>query len=379
MVKTWRGHGRRTVVGVVLAGLLAVAAAACGAGGPGQRVVAGGLSTPRAAAAITPPPEWLGQHIVAITHNGGEQQAPGDTLFALQQAVDEGMQVIDVDLQEDKDGVPILMHNDTVDSSTNGTGNVADLTTAQIQALDAAYWWVPDCGFCHGKAASAYPYRGVRTGAVPPPSGATPDDFAPPTLEQVFQRFPDAIIDIELKPETQTATSVAALIHKYHRENRSIVASFSDTQIAEFQKLAPTVATSPGQTATTNFFLGQPLPPGFKVLQVPYRYPFGGTTVTVLTPDLIKRAHEAGLAVWVWDQGGTPGQPFYEELAKIGPDGILASRPSDLLAVLNRLGLLWDGVYHPPATVSGANPTGTAPPGAAAPATPTAARPSFTG
>lgn len=368
----------RGLVAAAVAGLLACAVAGCGSSAPGQRVVAGGASAAGSASAVTPPPEWLGQHIVAITHNGGEDDAPGDTLFALQQAVNLGMQVIDVDLQESKDGVPILMHNDTVDSSTDGTGDVSDKTAAELSTLDAAYWWVPDCGFCHGKPAADYIYRGVRTGAKPPPSGATADDFGVPTLRQVFERFPDAIIDIELKPETQTAASVAALIHEFHRENRSIVASFSDAQIAEFQKLAPTVATSPGQTATTNFFTGKPLPPGFKVLQIPYRYPFGGTTVTVLTPDFIKRAHEAGLAVWVWDQGGTPGQAFYEELAKIGPDGILASKPADLLAVLKRMGLLWDGVYHPLATTPGPTPPGS-PPGTAAPATPTPATPRFTG
>jgi glycerophosphoryl diester phosphodiesterase len=317
---------------------------------------------------------------VAITHNGGSEQAPGDTLFALQQAVDEGRQIIDVDLQESKDGVPILMHNDTVDSSTNGTGNVADMTAAQLSALDAAYWWVPDCGFCHGKPANDYIYRGVRTGAKTPPAGATADDFAVPTLRQVFERFPDAIIDIELKPETQTATSVASLIHEFHRENRTIVASFSDAQIAEFKQLAPTVATSPGQTAVTNFFLGKPMPPGFQVVQIPYRYELSGQQVTVLTPDFIKRAHAAGLAVWVWDQGCTsgPGTACYEELAKIGPDGILASRPTDLLAVLNRLGLLWDGVYHPPATTPATTAPSTAP-SPAAPANPTSATPRFTG
>jgi glycerophosphoryl diester phosphodiesterase len=106
-----------------------------------------GLVPPSASAATgtaSPYNPWLTRHIVAVTHNGGEQSYPGDTLFALQQAVDDHMQVIDVDLQDSKDNVPVLVHNDTLDSSTNGTGPVSDYTASQLNQYDAAYWWVPD-------------------------------------------------------------------------------------------------------------------------------------------------------------------------------------------------------------------------------------------
>jgi glycerophosphoryl diester phosphodiesterase len=328
----------------------AIAALVLGAMGIGL------LPAPASAATGTASPynPWLNRHIVAVTHNGGEQSYPGDTLFALQQAVNDHMQVIDVDLQDSKDNVPVLVHDDTLDSSTNGTGPVSDYTAAQLNQYDAAYWWVPDCGFCHTQADgtpypdAAYPYRGVRTGDKPLPSGAqSAADFGIPTLESVFQRFPDATIDIEMKPESTTAPQVAALIHQYDRADRTIVASFDDNQLAEFQKLAPDVATSPGQTATTNFYLGQPLPPGFKIIQVPYQYPLNGVTVTVVTPDFIRRAHAQGLAVWVWDEGGTPGAAFYQQLAGLGVDGILASQPTTLLSVLQGEGLEWNGTDNP--------------------------------
>jgi glycerophosphoryl diester phosphodiesterase len=290
------------------------------------------------------PHDWASVHIVAITHNGGEDEFPSDTLYALQQAHDLGMQVLDVDLQESKDGQPVLTHNDTLDARTSGHGPVANLTAEQLGQLDAAYWFVPGCGNCSGKPASAYPYRGVRTGTRPLPAGAKRRaDFGVPTLRQVFERFPDSVIDIELKPQSQTATTVAALIHEFHREKRTIVASFDDDQIAEFQKLAPTVATSPGQKATTAFFLGKPLPAGFKVIQIPYKYELSGQQVTVLTPAFVQRAHQEGLAVWVWDEGGTPGAALYRELVALHPDGILGAKPGDLLHVLRATGTLWNG------------------------------------
>ncbi|MGH3745313.1 MAG: glycerophosphodiester phosphodiesterase family protein [Mycobacteriales bacterium] len=337
--------GRRGSVVLVLAAALAVVLAGCGSssnagsGGPSSTSAS---PSPLAAGGLD---QWSGRHVVAVTHNGGEQQFPQDTLFALHSAQKLGMQVLDVDLQLSKDGVPVLIHSDTVQSSTSGTGKVSDFTAAQLAQLDAAYWWVPDCGTsCKGKPASAYLDRGIRTGAKPLPAGATSRaEFGVPTLKEVFQQFPHAFLDIELKPETDTAPKVAALIHQFHREDRTIVASFDDKQIAQFQALAPTVPASPGQAASTNFFLGKPMPAGFQVIQLPYRYEFGGKMVTVITPDLVKRAHAAGLAVWVWDEGATPGKALYQTLVGLGVDGILASRPSDLLDVLHAGHDEWSG------------------------------------
>jgi glycerophosphoryl diester phosphodiesterase len=313
--------------------VLALLMSGCGAsttgsssptGSPSSRPSTSPSSSPSAAAASPPSAgkdQWFGRHIVAVTHNGGEFQFPQDTLFALRSAQALNMQVLDVDIQLSKDGIPVLIHSETLDSSTSGHGNVADYT-----------------------AAADHPDRGIRTGAKPLPAGATSrDDFGVPTLEQVFQQFPKAYLDIELKPESDAAPKVAALLHKYHREDRTVVASFDDKQMADFQRLAPTVATSPGQTASTNFFLGKPLPAGFQVLQLPYRYDLGGKAVTVITPSLISRAHAAGIAVWVWDQGGTPGKPLYQTLVRLGVDGILASQPSDLLAVLSADHKEWSG------------------------------------
>jgi glycerophosphoryl diester phosphodiesterase len=322
---------------------------------------AGPVATPSSAAPATPTSptptspaptsiapagkdQWFGRSVVAVTHNGGEYEFPQDTLFALHSAQALQMQVLDVDVQMSKDDVPVLIHSETLDSSTSGHGDVSDYTAAQLFQLDAAYQWVPGCGTCSGKPAADYPDRGVRTGAKPLPAGATDRaEFAVPTLKEVFQQFPQAYLDIELKPESDAAPKVAALIHQFHREDRTIVASFDDKQIAQFQELAPTVAASPGQTASTNFFLGKPMPPGFQVLQLPYRYELAGKMVTVITPGLITRAHAAGLAVWVWDEGAAPGKALYQTLVTLGVDGILASSPSDLLSVLQADHKEWDG------------------------------------
>ncbi len=346
-----RRRRHRTLCALAGAGLVAVTA--CGSGsGSSQPSAAPSVTRPAAASATASPTgaaaagkdQWFGRRVVAVTHNGGEYDFPQDTLYALGRAQALHMQVLDVDIQMSKDGMPVLIHSETLQSSTDGRGDVADYTAAQLGRLDAAYQWIPGCGTCGGRPAGDYPARGVRTGDKPLPAGAgSRDDFGVPTLRQVFERFPQAYLDIELKPKSDTAIKVAALIHEFGRESRTVVASFDDRQIRQFQQLAPTVATSPGQTASTNFFLGKPLPAGFDVLQLPYRYELGGKPVTVITPELVRRAHAAGLALWVWDQGATPGTALYRTLVGLGVDGVLASKPSDLLALLQATGKQWSG------------------------------------
>ncbi len=297
--------------------------------------------------AAAPGNVWLGRRTVAVTHNGGEREVPGDTLFALRRAQDLHMDVVDADVQRSKDGVPVLAHDDTLEASTDGTGRISDHTAAELSRLDACYWWVPGRGHQRGLPPASYPYRGVRTGQKPLPAGASsPDEFGVPTLEQVFDRCSHTYLDIELKPQSHTAPEVANLIRQFHRESLTIVASFDDAQVAEFQKLAPTVATSPGKRAATGFYLGEALAPGFQILQLPYRYHFEGRMVTAITPAVIERAHQQGVAVWVWDEGGTPGPALYARLATLGVDGILAGLPSDLLSVLHQLARRWDGQDH---------------------------------
>ena len=306
----------RVAVSTLVAGLVLILAG-CGSV---TSDAGAGESTPSRSSAVGGTNPWSGRRVVAVTHNGGEQQFPQDTMFALRQAQVLGMQILDVDVQLSEDGVPVLIHSATVQSSTNGAGVVSDFTAAQLARLDAGHWWVPGCGTsCKGRPDAAYPDRGVRTGVKPLPAGATSrDEFAVPTLKQVFEAFPAATIDIELKPDTDSAAQVAALIAEFHRADRTIVASFDDKQIARFKALAPEVPTSPGKTASTKFFLGGAPPPGFQVLQLPYRQKFFGVTVTVVTPDLIERAprgRTGGLGV---GRGGTTGTTALPDAGRPG-------------------------------------------------------------
>lgn len=79
-----------------------------------------------------------------IGHRGSADLAPENTLAGLRRAHDEGASFVEFDVKLTADNVPILMHDDRLERTTNGKGKVASRTHAEIQALDAGGWFGPE-------------------------------------------------------------------------------------------------------------------------------------------------------------------------------------------------------------------------------------------
>jgi hypothetical protein len=78
--------------------------------------------------------------IVAVGHRGAKGLAPENTIAGANAAIAAGARLIEADVRFTKDGVPVIMHDRTVNRTTNGRGRVKDLTLAEIKALDAGSW-----------------------------------------------------------------------------------------------------------------------------------------------------------------------------------------------------------------------------------------------
>ena len=81
---------------------------------------------------------------VVVSHRGASLWAPENTLASLEKAIELGADVVELDVRPSRDGVLYVMHDATVDRTTNGTGRISDLTSAEIDALDAGAWYGPD-------------------------------------------------------------------------------------------------------------------------------------------------------------------------------------------------------------------------------------------
>src|SRR5262245_38325333 len=89
---------------------------------------------------------------LVIAHQGGDGVWPGDTMFAFEKAVEMGSDVLEMDAHITKDSQIVLMHDETVDDTTDGTGPIEDMTLEELRKLDAAYDWSIDDG-------KIFPYR----------------------------------------------------------------------------------------------------------------------------------------------------------------------------------------------------------------------------
>lgn len=75
---------------------------------------------------------------IAVAHRGGSHDAPENTLAAIRMAAKNGAMGVELDVEFTSDGVPVMMHDDTVDRTTDGTGRLCDLTFEQIRKLNPA-------------------------------------------------------------------------------------------------------------------------------------------------------------------------------------------------------------------------------------------------
>lgn len=272
-----------------------------------------------------------------IARAGGELVAPQSTIFAFAEAVEAGAVVLELDVRLTADQVLVVHTDETVDATTDATGPVGELTLAEIQTLDNAYWFSPECWPCQDRPEDEYIHRGVRTGQRPPPEGYTPDDFRVATFREVVERFPRLPLAIEIGgtfPDGfAAAAALADEIEALELTDHVIVTSLDDAVLNAFELIAPEVETSPALDELTAWFLlDEPLDGAHRIVQVPPEL----DDVQVVTEQFWEQARADGLDVWVWadDPVQQDRQSFYQGLIAQGADGVIAGRPNEMAAAL---------------------------------------------
>ncbi len=149
-------------------------------------------------------------------HRGASADAPQNTLPAFQLAMEQGAAGIELDVHLTADGQVVVIHDFTVERTTNGSGSVAEMTLDQIRALDAGLWFGEAC-------------RGVQV----------------PTLREVFELLEGRLlINIEIKAATDgIELATAALIRQYDLVEKVIISSFDHLILQRFQRVMPEAAT----------------------------------------------------------------------------------------------------------------------------------------
>lgn len=251
-----------------------------------------------------------------IAHQGGDGVWPGDTLFAFEKAVGIGADVLEMDAHITKDGHIVLMHDETVDRTTDGTGRIEEMTLAGLKELDAAYDWSSDGG-------QTFPYRGLG--------------IQVPTLAEVFEKFPQMRYAIEIKlSEIPIDVPLCELIRLYNMQTKVLVASFHDEAIENFRAICPEVATSASRGEVTRFvllgkvFLSGLVAPRYEAIQPPFD-PEESLNIPIMTRRFIREAHAKNIKVEPW----TVDDPaLMKQYIEWGVDGIITDRPDLMVELL---------------------------------------------
>ena len=257
---------------------------------------------------------FITDRVWVVAHQGGEGIWPSNTMYAFERAVKLGADMLDLDVHSNKDGQLVVIHDATVDRTTGGTGRVQDLTLAELQRLDAGWYWPQ-----YSKATDPHPFRG--------------QGIRIPTLEEVFKAFSSMPMTIEIKQDTPSiATPFCTMLRQYGMGQKTIVASFSDKAMQDFRAACPEVMTSMTEAEVRNLlFLGDfaSRPAQARALQVPVR----AAGLEVVTPEFVRFAQARGLSVQPW----TINEPEeMKRLIRMGVHGISTDRPDLLLDALKR-------------------------------------------
>lgn len=237
------------------------------------------------------------QKIIVISHRGEHLHHPENTLPAFQAAIDAGADFFEADIRTTSDGKLVLMHDSSVNRTTNGTGKVRDLTFDQIRALDAG-----------GKFSPAF--AGTRV----------------PTFDEALE-LAHGKIGVYVDTKDADPKQLIDTIYRHHMEDHVVI--YGDPFfLHDVEKLQPALRVMPeAENAEICGSLVEHLHP--KVLA------YGAED---FHPDVIACAKRSGAKVYVDRMGATENPEGWQQAIDMGADGIQSDKPAELVEYLRTRG-----------------------------------------
>ena len=242
---------------------------------------------------------WKGPRPLVFGHRGFSAAAPMNTLAAFERAAEAGADGVELDVQLSRDGHAVVIHDFTVDASTDGSGSVSDFTLAQLQSLDAGSWFGAD-------------WNGCRI----------------PTLAEVFEAVGERLlVNVEIKtlPEQDDGIEqvVAREIADARMERRVLVSSFNPLALRRFRAIMPQVPI-----ACLSFV---DMPPEWLEQSLALGCEAHHPQDEEVDAAFMTTARAAGRLVNVWTVNDAARAL---ELQALGVDGIISDKPDLMLATL---------------------------------------------
>lgn len=234
--------------------------------------------------------------LLCIGHRGASARAPENTLVSFETAIGDGADGLEFDVRLTRDGVPIVLHDATVDRTTTGRGAVAALDLAQIRRLDAGAWFAPR-------------FRGERV----------------PTLADTLDLARGRCgVNIELKIETRDAArlagAVAGVVARARYRDWLVISSFSRPALRAARAALPRAALGLLASRTAR---------GLRATHAALGLWSFHPHVRLATPRRMRLARRMQLRILVWPVNDARAA---RRLAAAGVDGVMSDDPARLRA-----------------------------------------------
>ena len=254
-------------------------------------------------------------HIIA--HQGSSLDLPPNTLEAFQLALDQGADIIELDIWRSKDGTWVVIHDRNLSRITGVNKDFTKLTFEEIQLLDAGY------NFSDSSGNYLYRNKGYKI----------------PSLEQVFKQFNNEKINIEIKTVSKLGLSdLVQLIKKYQVEKKVLVVSFSYNVIKKFRKISNNqIATAASKSDIMRMIYFGKLP-WYKIRFDAFQMPFYSKKVErygLKNTEWIGKMRSKGMEVHYWTVDNS------EDIKKafsIGAGGVITNKPKIAYDLLVQMG-----------------------------------------
>ena len=254
-------------------------------------------------------------HIIA--HQGSSLDLPPNTLEAFQLALDQGADIIELDIWRSKDGTWVVIHDRNLSRITGVNKDITKLTFEEIQLLDAGYNFYDSSG--------NYLYRNKG--------------YKIPSLEQVFKQFNNEKINIEIKTVSKLGLSdLVQMIKKYQMEKKVLVVSFSYNVIKKFRKISNNqIATAASKSDIMRMIYFGKLP-WYKIRFDAFQMPFYSKKVErygLKNTEWIGKMRSKGMEVHYWTVDNS------EDIKKafsIGAGGVITNKPKIAYDLLVQMG-----------------------------------------
>lgn len=241
--------------------------------------------------------------MMVIAHRGASSYAPENTLAAFDLALQMGARHIELDVDFSSDGHIVVIHDDTVDRTTNGSGPVASHTLTALRGFDAGSWF-------------GTKFAGERI----------------PTFDEVLERYKGrAHLHTEIKGRSPNlAPRTADLIRKHGMEKQVTITSFQSLRLEEMRAYAPELPAGWLVAEVSDLIIAQAS--AMRLTQLCPR-------ADSVTPELVRRLHAEGFVVRVW---GVATEALMRKVAQAGVDGMTVNFPDKLIADLKSHMRAWE-------------------------------------